>query len=111
MATDKSANAPNGAPLEARIAVLEALFVRLAQAGAAECILENGLKTISDRLQDIATEMAPLRRLGPPEPKVSFDEGERIRRLEAALISPQRTVIEGPRGSDDIETPTLRSAS
>lgn len=110
MATDRQSGA-SGPTLEARIAVLEELFVRLAQAGATECILENGFKTISDRLQSIADQMAPLRSLGPGEPQVSFDEGERIRKLEAALISPQRTVKEGPRGQKSTETPQLRSAS
>lgn len=110
MATDKQTGM-SGAALEARIAVLEELFVRLAQAGATECILENGFKTISDRLQNIADQMAPLRSLGPGEPEVSFEEGERIRKLEAALISPQRTVKPGPRGKKDTETPAMRSAS
>jgi hypothetical protein len=92
MATDKHASATSSAPLEARIAVLEELFMRLAQAGATECILENGFKTISDRLQVIAEQMAPLRSLGPGVPQVATDEDRRLRNLEAALISPQRTV-------------------
>jgi len=91
MATDKHSGA-SGPALEARIAVLEELFVRLAQAGATECILENGFKTISDRLQSIADQMAPLRSLGPGEPQVAAEEDDRLRNLEAALISPQRTV-------------------
>ena len=48
---------PSSATLEARIAVLEELFVRLAQAGATESILDNGFKTISERLETIAQQM------------------------------------------------------
>lgn len=104
MATDKHSGA-SGPALEARIAVLEELFVRLAQAGATECILENGFKTISDRLQGIADQMAPLRSLGPGVPTVSSEQDKRIRKLETALISPQRSVLQGAREVEKSDEP------
>lgn len=87
MATDTQSGS-GSATLEARIAVLEELFVRLAQAGAAESILDNGFKTIAERLETIAEQMMPLRALGPEEPRLTPDEALRVRNLEAALVSP-----------------------
>ena len=76
MATDKP-SAANNATLEARIAVLEELFVRLAQAGATETILDHGfkrvsrrLKTVSERLEGLAFQMEPLRSLEALAPQV-----------------------------------------
>lgn len=62
--------------LEARLALLEELFVRFAQTGTVEHTLGQGLDAVSghlctlgDRLESIAAELAPLRRLsGPPSP-------------------------------------------
>lgn len=87
MATDMQSG-PSSATLEARIAVLEELFVRLAQASATESILDNGFKSISERLETIAQQMLPLRALGPEEPKLTEDQDLRVRNLTAALVSP-----------------------
>ena len=82
--------------LEARVAVLEELFIRLAQAGATESILGNGfesvsarLKTVSDRLEDIAHQVAPLRSLEPQQPDWRPDQKQLMENLVKALVSPQ----------------------
>lgn len=62
--------------LEARLALLEELFVRFAQTGTVENTLGQGLDAVSghlgtlgERLENIAAELAPLRRLsGPSSP-------------------------------------------
>lgn len=82
--------------LEARVAVLEELFIRLAQAGATESILGNGfesvsarLKTVSDRLEDIAHQVAPLRNLEPGPPDWRPDQKQLMDNLVKALVPPQ----------------------
>jgi hypothetical protein len=90
MATDTPSGS-SSTTLEARIAVLEELFVRLAQAGAAENILDNGFKTIAERLETIAEQMMPLRALGPEVPVLTEDQELRLRKLTAALVAPDPT--------------------
>jgi hypothetical protein len=74
--------------LEGRICVLEELFVRLAQTGATESILGNGLGGITDSLEKIAEQLAPLRALGFDEPKLTAEQERRMKNLFAALVSP-----------------------
>jgi hypothetical protein len=87
---------PNVSMLESRIAVLEELFVRLAQAGATETILGHGfemvsagLTTVSDRLKDIAIQVAPLRKLGPEQPSFNREQEALLARLYKALLPPE----------------------
>lgn len=94
MATEKQEGYA-GSTLESRIAVLEELFVRLAQAGATESILgcgfeqvSAGLKTVSDRLQDIAVQVAPLRNLAPVEPPLRPEQRAVMANLYKALVPP-----------------------
>ena len=103
MATDKP-SAANNATLEARIAVLEELFVRLAQSGATETILDHGfkrvsrrLKTVSERLDNIAFQMEPLRSLdalGPQVARLKVLEKQTVDHLLEALdtTTPPRPV-------------------
>ncbi|CAB3787599.1 hypothetical protein [Pararobbsia alpina] len=99
MAIDTQSGSSSAA-LEARIAVLEELFVRLAQAGATESILDNGFKTIAERLETIAQQMMPLRALGPEEPTLTEDQDLRVRNLTAALVSPDWKAKPSPREQD-----------
>lgn len=99
MATDIPSG-PNSATLEARIAVLEKMCIGLLQAGATENILDNGLKTISERLETIAQQMMPLRALGPEELKLTEDQKLRVRNLTAALVSPDPKAKPTPRAQD-----------
>ncbi|HEY5805206.1 MAG TPA: hypothetical protein VIT90_16080 [Lysobacter sp.] len=110
MATDKQSGA-SGTTLEARIAVLEELFVRLAQTGAAECILDNGFKSISERLDHIANQMAPLRALGPDVANHSVEDNLRIERLKAALVSPDPKDVSITREESDAGRFQMRSRS
>ena len=94
MATEKPT--PDHSALEARLAVLEELFVRLAQTGATENILGHGfeslsehLKTVSDRLQDIAHQVAPLRTLGPDPPDWRPEQKTIMENLYKALVPPK----------------------
>ena len=82
--------------LEARVVVLEELFIRLAQAGATESILGHGfesvsdrLKTVSDRLEDIAYQVAPLRSLGPQPPDWRPEQKTMMNNLYNALVPPK----------------------
>lgn len=95
MATDTQSGSSN-ATLEARIAVLEDLFVRLAQNGGAENILDDGLKTIAERLDTIAGHLLPLFALVPEVPPLTQDQALRVRNLTAALVSPDWTAIPPP---------------
>lgn len=106
MTTNKQPDASEPT-LEARIAVLEALFVRLAQAGATECILENGFKTISERLENIASQMAPLRVLAPDAVDM---KDERIQNIIAALVSPAPKATPTTPVKPDAASVQMRSA-
>lgn len=86
----------NRSLLESRIAVLEELLVRLAQAGATESILghgfeqvSNGLKSVSAHLKDIAVQVAPLRQLGPEQPQLNFEQKAMMDKLYKALVPPE----------------------
>ena len=86
----------DGSKLEARVAVLEELFIRLAQAGATESILGHGfesvsarLKTVSDRLEDIAHQVAPLRSLEPEPPDWRPEQKQLMDNLVKALVPPR----------------------
>ena len=102
---------PKTLNLEARIAVLEELFVRLAQTGATESILGNGLGGITDSLDKIAEQLAPLRALGPDVPNLSVDQQLRIQHLKAALVSPDPTVNPTPPAEKCADSLQMRSAS
>lgn len=86
----------NGSMLESRVAVLEELFVRLAQAGAAESILgpefervSARLESISERLKNIANQFAPFRALGPEPPDWEPHQKTLMDNLVTALVPPQ----------------------
>lgn len=82
--------------LEARVDVLEKLCLRLSQAGAVESILGCGFERISERLEDIASQLAPLRALGPEVPQLTPDQENRKRNLLNALVSPDPNVMPAP---------------
>lgn len=116
MATEKQSG-PNSAALEARIAVLEELFVRLAQAGATEGILDHGfnkvsrrLSTVSKRLSDIATQMEPLRALGPEEPKLEPHQIALLQNLVNALVPPDPKAKPIPSAEQGAVSFQMRSA-
>lgn len=116
MATEKQSGS-NNAALEARLAVLEDLFLRLAQAGATESILDHGfkrvsrrLRTVSERLDNIAVQVAPLRALGPREPVYTADQAARLRNLVDALVSPDPDVKPSSPAEGSAVGAQLRSA-
>lgn len=95
MSTDQRSG-PNSETLEARIAVLEGLFLRLAQAGATESILDHGfkqvsdrLKTVSKRLEHISKQVEPLRNLGYERPHFKPEQQTIMNNLYKALLPPE----------------------
>lgn len=102
---------PSSSKLEARIAVLEELFVRLAQTGATESILGNGLGGITDSLDKIAEQLAPLRALGQEVPQLSDEQERRMKNMLAALVSPDPNAKPAPPAKQLVDSVQMRSAS
>ena len=85
--------------IEMRVAALEELFIRFTQTGAAENILgygfkqvSGGLQTVSERLESIAAQLAPLRALGPEKPDLTPEQKILLQNLAAALVRPEPAV-------------------
>lgn len=81
--------------LEARIAMLEELFVRFAQTGAVEHMLGQGFElvsghlcTVSDRLELIAAELEPLRKLNGTPINMTDEQQAILDNLRAAHARP-----------------------
>lgn len=102
---------PKSTDLGARVAVLEELFVRLAQTGATESILGHGFGSIADRLDKIAEQLAPLRALKPEAPKLSVDQEHRLQNLLAALVSPDPHAKPTPPAEKSPVSVQVRTAS
>jgi hypothetical protein len=106
--------------LEDRVDALEGLFVRLAQSGQLEEVLDRGfdrmtrrMKSVSKTLGVIATQMEPLQRLGPQASKEPQGEDALIvKRLRKALESPDPRQLPPPRidDNDDFDRDQRRSA-
>jgi hypothetical protein len=109
MLTEQSGS--DGSKLEARVTVLEELFIRLAQAGATESILGHGFECVSERLDNIANQLAPLRALGPEVPKLTADQTGRLQKLVDALVSPDPKVKPTPPAEQSAASVQMRSAS
>ena len=102
---------PQSEKLEARISVLEELFVRLAQTGATESILGHGFGGITESLDKIAEQLAPLRALTPQVHELSPDQAHRLDNLLAALVSPDRYAKPTPPAERSVVSVQVRSAS
>lgn len=105
--------------LEGRIAVLEALVLNLTQSNATQNILDSGfkrissrLKTVSQCLEGIAYQVAPLRNLGNESPHLRPDQQAVMDNLYLALLPPQPTHAITDQPDDKIQVGNqLRSAS